>query len=107
MTQSVTHGPDHKMHSIRSGYCSMNLVPAVANIRDHLVSQCSNKITSRQMVSQDSALVRVTRICPTPNNSFCRKENINYENHSETTSSLRAMTAKKLTMTKIDDKPWS
>lgn len=29
-------------------------VPAVANIRDHLVSQCSNKIRSRQMVSQDS-----------------------------------------------------
>ena len=49
-----THGPDHKMHSIRSGYCSMYLVPAVANIRDHLVSQCSNKIRSRQMVSQDS-----------------------------------------------------
>lgn len=79
MTQSVTHGPDHKMHSIRSGYCSMNLVPAVANIRDHLVSQCSNKITSRQMVSQDSALVRVTRICPTPNNSFCQDSQRKYK----------------------------
>ena len=38
MTQSVTRGPGHKMHSIRAGYCSVNLVPAVANIRDHLVS---------------------------------------------------------------------
>ena len=35
MTQSVTHGPGHKMHSTRSGSCSINLVPAVANIRDH------------------------------------------------------------------------
>ena len=86
MTQSVTHGPDHKMHSIRSGYCSMNLVPAVANITDHLVSQCSNKITSRQMVSQDSGLVRVTRIFVRLLIAVfvkTRKENINYENHSE------------------------
>ena len=82
MTQSVTHGPDHKMHSIRSGYCSMNLVPAVANITDHLVSQCSNKITSRQMVSQDSGLVRVTRLTrirPTPNNSFCQDSQRKYK----------------------------
>ena len=108
MTQSVTHGPGHKMHSTRSGYCSINLVPAVANIRDHLVSQCSNMIRSRQIVSQDSGRIDpvFVRLLITV---FCQDSQRKCElwKPLRTTSSLRAMTAKKLTMTKIDDKPWS